>query len=140
SFASGTLACLVPYALAGITSPTALYERLRGGASPTEVRPFNDLAEGEEVQGSGSKVQGSGFRVQGSEVTVGGEAKPAAIAGAGGAPLVFGHKDRTMSTRFSGPAAAAAEFVSEFLQATAYVLPLLALAGYWIRRRVKPHP
>ena len=30
--------------------------------------------------------------------------------------------------------AAAAEFVAEFLQATAYVLPLLALVGYRLRR------
>jgi hypothetical protein len=91
-------------------------------------------------------VQGSGFRVQGSANAADREPRPTAIVGADvltgpdGEPLVFGHKDRSMSTRFSGPAAAAAEFISEFLQATAYVLPLLALVGYRLRRKSKPHP
>jgi hypothetical protein len=132
SFASGCVACLVPYALAGITSPTALYERLRGGAAPTEERPFNDLV----AYQSQVAVRGSRFTVQGSEVGVRG----ADLAGADGEPLVFGHKDRSFSTRFAGPAAAAGEFVEEFLQATAYVLPLLAFVGFRMRWRVAPHP
>jgi|GEM_PF-988710 len=141
SFASGCVVCLVPYALAGILGPTELYERLRGGAAPTEERPFNEpLAHLSPLAVDSRQVQGSGARVQGSEVGADADRNPQVIVGADGEPLVFGHKDRAFSTRFTGPAAAAREFVAEFLQASAYVLPLLAAAGFALRRRTAPHP
>jgi hypothetical protein len=120
SFASGCVVCLVPYSLAGIVSPTALYERLRGGAAPTEERPFNEPLAAAASRGAAGS--------------------PLAVADADGEPLVFGHKDRSFSTRFAGPAATAREFAGEFLQASAYVLPLLAAAGFALRRRSAPHP
>lgn len=101
--------CLVPYLAVGITSPTEIVERLRGGATPTEAVPLNGgmywLSEGIYWGDDYERLQS------------------------------IGRKDRARSSRFHGWAATTHEFVDEMIQSFGYVLLPLVFVGVWSKRK-----
>jgi len=103
----GLLLCVIPYVSAGLISPAEIAWRVRGGGAPTEDVPLNPAPTS----------------------AVAGPEQP--LRDAAGEPLVFGHKDRTRSTRFHGFVATGGEFVREFGQAGGLVVLPFAVAGAW---------
>jgi hypothetical protein len=101
--------CLAPFLAVGITSPTEIVARLRGGAAAREDVPLNGgmywLTEGIYWGDEYQELQS------------------------------IGRKDPARSSRFHGLAATTHEFVDEMLQAYAYVLLPLVGVGFLVRRR-----
>jgi hypothetical protein len=110
SFFLATAFCLAPFLAVGVTSPGEVMTRLRGGAAPSEDLPLNAFAAT-----TSSPTQERELRLS--------------------TDLMFGHKDRTRSTRFHGFAATLRDFVDELAMAAGYVLPLLVVIGGMQHRR-----
>jgi 4-amino-4-deoxy-L-arabinose transferase-like glycosyltransferase len=112
-FACGCLTCLVPLVAAGVTESVEIYDRVRGGAPASTVRPLNenpsdrDPARADELQSFADPIV------------------------KGGVVLEFGRKDRSRSSRVLDVDAACLLFAHEFLQACGYITLPLALVGAW---------
>jgi hypothetical protein len=108
-FAAASL-CLLPYLAVGLTSPSDLIERLRGGAAPSETAPLNSRGW--------TMIEGI-TRCWGPDRM----------------PVELGRKDSNRSSRFHGFAATLHEYGIELTQSFGFVLLPLVIAGLVARRR-----